>query len=79
MVPDRSINRILKKSPRPQAKKLKLLYFTFDKIALLFCTCCLTGTLSEKDEILKGQLISKGLFFFSILAKNERKISAPAG
>ena len=42
-----------KKSPRPRAK-LKLLYFTFDKIALLFCTCCLTGTLSEKDEILSS-------------------------
>ena len=27
----------------------------------------------------KGQLISKGLFGFSILPKNERKISAPVG
>jgi hypothetical protein len=30
-------------------------------------------------EVIKGQLISKGLLVFSIRPKNERKISAPVG
>ena len=53
-----------KKSPRPRAK-LKLLYFTFDKIALIFCTCLLPDTPSEKDEILSS--LSLNILLLNIL------------